>query len=579
MKRNSFWLLTLAVVLFSSFSAVAQSPQDAEITLLHPAVGALKADLKMVLDLATPEEQKQWEDIEGYIDTFATGLDDARPVIVKYLTGVKPNVIVIWAPVNDSQPFFKELRDNFESLGYELSRDTKDRSLYKLSEPGAGEYGWLIIHADIKYISFVITTDEAASPGLKDILRAQTLPPMKTDANIAAEIASSDASPAAQKHRREAFGETRSLFMDKIKKRPDESVSRFELRKLASEQLMEEGERLLAEIGKLALSLKLDAKDPAKPVARVQLAVTAIAETQLQGAMDQFGSQPDPFASMKKADGSALSFRVNHPVDPMRIENFTEFIGATEKEVASRINASTTKSANEKAASNKLSTGVMDIARETVKSGWISGFIEGVPAGSGDFRIVSAFSAPTGSQLNTLLPELANAGKGNVVEMNVDKQGEVAIHRIQLAEGFVEVFDEIWGTQKDVFIGVSPTHVWLGSGPGALDAMKQALASVGDPASSSSPLSLEMKMLPWVKRWDDIAKKEPPGKTPEAQEKQRADARVRARAIAAMTDGDDLLSMNFSYADKELTGEVTTDTGLVRFFAKMMAAFSKENFQ
>jgi hypothetical protein len=221
----------------------------------------------------------------------------------------------------------------------------------------------------------------------------------------------------------------------------------------------------------------------------------------------------------------------------------------------------------------------MNIARETVKSGWINGFVEGVPAGNGDVTIVSAFSAPTGSQLNTLLPELANAGKSNVVEMNVGKQGEVAIHRIQLAEGFVDVFDEIWGIKKDVFIGVGPTHVWLGSGPGALDAMKKTVASLSTPASTNSPLSLEMKMLPWVKRWDEIAKKDPPGKTPEAQEKQRSDARVRARAITAMTAGDDLLSVNFTYADNELTGVMTADTGLIRFFAKMMAAFSKENLE
>jgi hypothetical protein len=579
MKLSSLWLHLCAAFLFSTLSAIAQSPQDAEITLFHPSVGSLKADLKMVLELATPEEQKQWEDIEGFIDTFATGLDDFRPVIVRHLTGVKPNASVIWAPINDSQPFFKELRDNFESLGYELARDTKDRSLYKLSAPETGEYGWLIIHADIKYISFVITLDEAASPGLKAILLAQTFPTLKTDASIAAEVVNGDASDAAQKHRREAFGETRSLFMDKIKKRPDESTSRFDLRKLATEQTMEEGERLLAETAKLALSMKLDVKDAAHPVARIQVAFTSIAGTQLQSAMDQFGAQPDPFASMKKADGSALSFRVNHPLDPLRIENFVEFIGAAEKEVASRINASTAKSANQKAAANKLSTGVMNIARETVKSGWINGFVEGVPTGNGDFTIVSAFSAPTGSELNTLLPELANAGKGNVVEMNVAKQGEVAIHRIQLAEGFVDVFDEIWGIQKDVFIGVGPTHVWLGSGPGALEAMKKAVASLGTPAPNSSPLSLEMKMLPWVKRWDEIAKKDPPGKTPEAQEKQRSDARIRARAIAAMTEGDDLLSVNFTHADNELNGVVTADTGLIRFFAKMMAAFSKENFQ
>jgi hypothetical protein len=337
MKLSSLWLRLCAALLFTSLSAIAQSPQDAEITLFHPSVGALKADLKMVLDLSLKEEQKQWENIEGFIDTFATGLDDSRPVVVRYLTGVKPNAMVIWAPVNDSQPFFKELRENFESLGYELTRDTRDRSLYKLTAPETGEHGWLILHADTKYISFVLTTDEAASPGLKTILLAQKFPTLQTKANIAVEVVNSDASAAAQKHRREAFGETRDLVMEKVKKRPDESVSRFDLRKLASEQTMEEGERLLAEIAKFAATLELETKDAAHPKARGQMTLTAIPGTQLQGAMDKFGSQPDPFASLKKAAGSALSFRVNHPVDPLRNENFLEFIGATEKEVASRI--------------------------------------------------------------------------------------------------------------------------------------------------------------------------------------------------------------------------------------------------
>ena len=75
----SLVLMTLAMI----DSASAQTPQDSRITVAHPGFNLLKSDLKKTIDLTSPVEQKQWANIEGYIDTFIIGIDETREVQVQ----------------------------------------------------------------------------------------------------------------------------------------------------------------------------------------------------------------------------------------------------------------------------------------------------------------------------------------------------------------------------------------------------------------------------------------------------------------------------------------------------------------
>jgi len=189
------------------------------------------------------------------------------------------------------------------------------------------------------------------------------------------------------------------------------------------------------------------------------------------------------------------------------------------------------------------------------------------------------FSSPDAANMTNVLPDLANAGKGNQVEMNVDTQGDVAIHRVQLAEGYIDIIDRIFGAKTDVFVGVSPTHIWLASGPGAVAKMKQTIAGLGAPQPSENPVHLEVNLLPWVQKFDEIAKKDPPGKTPEELESQRKWARRRARAIASFQTGGDGAVLDFLVKNGEVTGELSLQSGVLRFGGKLMSAFSKANFE
>ncbi len=226
----------------------------------------------------------------------------------------------------------------------------------------------------------------------------------------------------------------------------------------------------------------------------------------------------------------------------------------------------------------KATTGVLEVITDSIKTGYITTFVEAVPDGKGDFLSIAAFSAPTASKLNDVLPMLTAAGKGNVVEINVDKEGDVAIHRVQLVEGYSDFFDKYFGKKKDVFVGVGPAYVWLASGIGAKDKLKATIAGLGEPAPAQSPLHVEMHLLPWVQRLEDIAKTEPPAALPADQELQREKARQRARAIASFADSDGM-SLDFTVQNGEVVGELKMETGLLRFVGKMMAAYSKANLE
>ena len=568
-------LLTTATLIVSSASA--QTPQDARITISHPGFGSLKADLKSVLDLTLPAEQTQWENIEGYIDTFSIGIDDTRPVYVNAITGIKPNAILLWIPLSAKQQLFKEFRENLESLGYEVTRDAKDVTLYMLSQDA--ESGWIRVLSNERYAALVLTSDKTTLPGLKELILKAVLPTNKVVGSLDAELLNSDATAPAQAQRKAAFQEVRRVSMEAIQKRPSESATEFALRQLAVKQQMDEGERVLAELARGFLSLVLDKKTPGAPTASLKLSASAIPGTSLDAAIQQINTQPDAFAGLAKFKDSALSGRLNHPVDPMRQANFIAFLALTEQDMADRLKASKERTEDEKATSLKVTTGVLDVIRSSINAGWMNGFVESVTDGKGDFTSVAAFSAPAAANLTAVLPELANAGKGNLVEMNVDKQGDVAIHRIQLAEGYIDLVDRVFGAKKDLFVGVGPAHVWLASGLGGKEKLKETIAGLGAPQTTDHPVHLEINCLPWVQRFEEAAKKDPPGKTPEELEIQREWARRRARAIASFQNGGDRIALDFYVKNGEVTGDLTLEHGLLRFAGKLMSAFSKANFE
>jgi hypothetical protein len=589
--RSGLSLLALMLLAISSRPLPAQAPHDARVTVAHPGIQSLKTDLDRVLALTEPVEHEQIENVAGLIDTFFAGVDQERPIQCAVPMGTKPVSVMVVATLPDVDEPLAEFRDNMSAQGYEFERDAQNKSLYWTdADP---DFGWMRNLTETRQVMVLMTSidieAEAAKENLpvseyKKQLRARMraviadaiVPDLQPQGNVSAEILNNDETPASQSARRESFAKVRTESLERVQKRPDESATEFEFRRGFAENLADEVERFIAEVSKATAVLTLESDDKSARSVTLSTSAAGIPGTQLADAIHQIGTQPDPFVTIPKVADSALSLRLNHPIDPMRQTNILELLKLAELDIRSRINESTKLSDAEKQASNDATSGIIAVIADGIGSGWMNAFIEASPDGQGDFVSVSAFSAPTASKLTEVLPLLAKAGKSNVVEMNADKQGEVAIHRIQIGAGFSKFMDTAFGGGKDIFVGIGPQHVWLASGPGSKDRLKQTIADLGAPADNPSPLKIELKLLPWVQKLDRIAKKKPEAETASDKELQREQARRRARAIAACTSDDEIV-LEFRMVDGQLAGDLKLNTGVLRWIGKEIAAYSKTN--
>ena len=327
-RATFFVLSTLALIP----AALAQTPQDSRITVAHPGFILLKSDLKKTIDLTTPVEQKQWENIQGYIDTFIIGIDETREVQVQVMTGISPTGYLICVPLQAASDPSKVFRENLDSLGYKIMRNPEDHKLYTI-ESDANEYGWMKVDAELRYAFFMITTDKALLPKLKEIVVKAALNPTTLNDNMIAELKNSDASAEAITHRTSAFKPIRDEQMKLIKQRPDEKATTFQLRQASSRQFLDEAERLMSEVDRMLVTLTLDRTNPALPKVNLRTTVSAIPGTATETTISQYGVQPDAFAGLKRLNGTALSLRANHPLDELRKKHLKETLTLTKADI------------------------------------------------------------------------------------------------------------------------------------------------------------------------------------------------------------------------------------------------------
>lgn len=579
---------TLALLLCCTSYTSAQTPQDSRITIQHPGFQVLKKDLKSLLDLGTPAEQKQWSNIEDFIDTFVAGIDGSRPFQVQLLAGMTPSGYLTALPLDGG---FQTFRDNVEGLGYELKRDAKDTSLYQFnmiidseqeSTPGAEaveDVGWMRVLSDAEYLVLAMSSSRSSLPRLKELTLAAKPGDFAAGTAAVMQLTNPDATEAGQKHRRTIFAGNRKATMDALQKRPEETATRFEMRKLSSNLMLDEVERAAAESQDLKISMQMDHTTAGAPSLNVAGDLVAIPGTALATALQQFNSRPDAFAGIARLPGSALSLRINHPVDDMRKAGMVSFLNLIRDEISAKLKNGSQRPASEKEAIDKVVTDIITHLRSGIESGWMNVFVESVPDGKGGFTSIGAYNADNAASLTEILPRMKDMHPGTQVELNVDKVGDYAIHRVQLGEGLLDVFDRLFGVRRDTFVAVGKDYVWLSSGDNALESLKKSLAALAPPAATPAAVHLEITMLPWARQMNDFYSKQTPPKEREALSAWKAAERSRARGLEAFEKGSDSIVVDVKAEAGHLLTSVRLDTGILRFIGKEMAAFSKENLE
>jgi hypothetical protein len=569
-----FWLSLIAGLFCGGVSA--QDNDQPQITVVHPGLKSLTEDLLSLTELTDEEEREYGAELEAFIQDISMGMDIARPIRVDILVGDGPLNYLVWLPYPEPDEFL----ENLDSIGFPTFQQPGQPDLYVIDIDDGLEQGWLLMLDEPKYAALAMTTADDNATTKRQVLAAGNPAPTfvrlnELGASILATLSNSGLSVDSQAKRRESFNELRAEDLDAIKKRPAESTPEFELRKGTSSIFYNELERIYVEAASGNIWSLLD-----KATAQLSISFDAagIAETSLAESVAQFGQAPDAFAGIQRLEGSVLSGRLNVPIDSLRQKSAADFLTLLTTDIQSRIESSEILQDAEKVATQNIYNDVVKVFRDGFASGNINGFVEAIHDGTA-FTLVGAVSAPGSAQLTETLKQLPLARAGNTVELNFATTDDITIHKIRLAQGFVEQADQIFGVGCEFLIGVGREQFWLATGPGSAELLASKITEAGAEAEASQiALSLDAKLSPWVNRLNELAQERG---MPDAVEERAAwrDDLLQLKQLSESLASEDQLSLSLVRAAEKLSGALTLNRGLLTFVGRQISRMTKENLE
>ncbi|MEQ9406713.1 MAG: hypothetical protein RIK87_03265 [Fuerstiella sp.] len=566
-------LVLLGAAVLCLPGARSQEPHHPEISIGHKGIEQLKSDIKLMLDLATTDE-RHWENWDGVIELFAFGLDYGKPIRVDLLSGLNPMPVMIYGAYQE--PVDDLLHENLEGAEY-VPQKISD-TLYEMLPP---DQGWFRVLPAEKYAILALSTPSDHNLLKQLILKAVNPLPVITEvlqngASAGIQLVNTANTAEDQKKRRDSFAEIRAVQMDALQKRPQETQTEFELRKGLLSVNLDELERLMVESRITRAQAFLNTDDL---TASIRFSDEAIPESSLADSIALFGQQKDAFVAIPKAEGAALSLRMNHPIDQLRQANTLTIIELIRNDIQTRLTDNDTMTAEQKQATEQLVDGIIAVVKDGVATGNVNAFLESVPNDEGRFVTHGAMSAKDARRLDETLALISKTGSGNEIDTSVETVNGVNIHRIRLKKGFLKIFDDVFGDDGQVYIGTADNMVWLGAGPDCLPPLKQAIESLQEPADSDVVFRVESDLLPWVRRAKKLVEALPEPTTLDDQQARRDHLLRLTHAVESMKEEDDQANFEMTVKDGTASGEFSFSTGSLRFIGKQLETFSRNNLE
>ena len=183
--------------------------------------------------------------------------------------------------------------------------------------------------------------------------------------------------------------------------------------------------------------------------------------------------------------------------------------------------------------------------------------------------MVAGIRTVEGERLRAALAAVPNSTIATDVSLDSTKAGDVTIHQLTVPADLHADFAAMFGDSQTILVGTSADAAWCAAGPGAIDALKAAIASRTDSANAKVDpvfVDLAIKVGPWLKVLDNPLGSAEPSAT-------------RKMALKAFAQGKDTVELQLRREGTRVLGRTTLGTGILRFFGKEMAEFSKENFE
>ena len=543
--------LTLSF-LFSQVAEIQAQNSSPQINVVLQSADKALADLKLLSDLTTKTEQKQWENIHDIIQTFLFGVDTKRPATLSILLDQKEERYRGTIPISN----FKEFQA--ENLGgFEIKTRKLATSLYRLGDK-TGTLGYL------RYKS----RNAAIATERRDVTKV--VAPAKQMASLLAKnylLAASIRNRATgQAARRKAIATIRTNLVTAMAQKKDETPEDFALRKQLLLYVMQEAERFFVESSALTMGLTID--HTAKQ-ARVDLDLGSLPDTTLSGSIQQLSAESSHFASVSPPDDAILSARINHPLDQLRRTGLQAVLDASRTAIKKDIQENSTATDSQKAASTKLLEIILAVIQSGLQKGILDGFIDVHPAANDNHTLVAGIRTIDGTRLQQALAVLPDSTLKLSVKIDVEKSEDVTVHSVSVPARFHDDFKVLFGDSNTIFVGTSDNAAWCAAGPGALKALRSAIAAqkeTRDGPVNPVFVDLAVKVGPWLKIIDQHLGT-------------KGEAADRKLALAAFKQGGDTLQLQLKRTEETVKGQTTLGTGILRFLGKKMAEFSKENFE
>ncbi len=547
-------LVTLALLTTIALPATARAQSTPpKVKVVLQSADALLKDIKLILDLTSPAEQKQWANIKGIIDTFLFGIDQTKPIGFTITLKEGDDDYYLALPITNLKEF---ISDNLG--GFDITARKITTSSYKLLEQKK-PVGYM------RYQKRYVTIDvdrTAANAVFNGPVAAAAL--LAKQHSLSATVKNK---PDEIEGRRAAFTKVKTNLLAAVKPRTNETPEQLALRRETLALQLREGERFFAESETLSLGFRLD---PKTKQAHLDINLAALPDTDLDKAINELANTPSHFANVSRADDSILSFRINHPLDAFRRASLQSVLAATQKAIQANIAGTASATDAQKAASNTALNTVVTVIQSTLAKGLLDAFIQVTPTPAGGNVMVAGIRTNQGQQLRAALVAIPDSTEPTDVQLDSEKIGDVTLHVVTVPAKLRADFASIFGDATTMLVGTSDNAAWCAAGPGALEALKAAIdEQAAQPAPDKADpafFDLAIQLGPWIQALDKRM-----GTAGEVDD--------RKLAIKAFADGQDTLELKLQRVDNRVVGRTTLGTGVLRFLGKKVAEFSKENLE
>jgi hypothetical protein len=544
--------------------AEAQKKSTPEVNIALKSSDELLNDLKFILSLTEPKSQKQWNVIkEVFLDIFLIDINKNKPIRIDVISGGDATYFRSAFPV----PNLKNFRTNtLEPLGIEtreeksnLQNINKKNNFATLFRCGPKNF----FDGYLRYIH------NYAILGEKLLHVPRTLPDptisvagLVNKFDLGLRFKNADKSLEKQK---KWFDDIRKELLAALKSKDGESTDDYALRRLIFEQQLDELGRLYVEASEATIGWNTDIQ---KKEGRLEFDISAIGKTSLEKSFDLLGQKPSHFANIPSSEKSILSGRFNLPLDDLRKGNLSDFAVIMKTRAEKDINSDDSRDADQKENSKKVVGLLYDLITKNAKAGLLDGFIEVRLNQSGKKTTVGGFRTEEGTVLVDLLKLLSVSKKGRNATLDVEKEGEISIHKLTIPAKDHELL-AYFIEDDSAYIGTSKESVWFAAGENALQELKAAIQKVGEPNTGKATdpfVSVSINLKPWIEQRDKRRGME-------------GDVELRQRALKAFKPGEDKLTFEMKRVEKKIAGTLTVQQGILRLAGEMMATFSKKTFE